>query len=777
MTSFDSAVRRRDLWCSLALLVLVALFFSDVLASGANFYFRDLYRYHFPMKAVVRATIEAGDMPWWNRFISAGQPMAANPAYEIFYPPQWLIFVGAFPFGFALHIVAHIALAAIGMFALLRRISLHVEAALFGALSFGLGAYMLSSTTNLPMMFVWCWTPCVAASLLRWLHEKSARTFALVAIAAGIQALVGEPVALLESWALLAVAAYLHERNVGRSVARIAALAVAAFLIAAVQLIPMVDHARDSARARGFAFATVVDYSTTPARMAELFDPDAVLRLGGMTQNTPPARSNDAPKPGVPAPRTRYIPSLYCGLPIVLFALAGWLARLRGGLIAAVIFACSLLLAVGDRTPLFRWAYAIGVRSIRYPEKFIAAGLFALIVFAACAAARFLDGDALVRRAAMVAAFVMVPATALLALIARHDHNSSAPAWSAVALAAVWLLFILLRATAERRKATLIWNMLALLLLVGDLALRARAAAPRAPAALFDEPEIVAAFDADRPAYSIFDRRSWQLSIESAKWAAVPSLSIQRNSLLPFQPNAFGLRGALEFDYDETDLLPTHDLIDAMKAYGARGVRNWSDPFMSMANVRYVIDDANFDATMKAAHGDPARALPIRVRRLDNPPPRYYFARRLVQMRTPAELVSELLRDSQTYGNAYVPIAPFATAPARVLALRETSSTADLDVACDGPAFLVMTVTRHKYWSATIDGAAAPIVPANLAFQGVIVPAGAHHVAMRYRNPLVLAGGAMSLLSLAACAVTFLLPRRRNDADPVDSPIEEGDSA
>ena len=64
-----------------------------------------------------------------------------------------------------------------------------------------------------------------------------------------------------------------------------------------------------------------------------------------------------------------------------------------------------------------------------------------------------------------------------------------------------------------------------------------------------------------------------------------------------------------------------------------------------------------------------------------------------------------------------------------------------------------MTVTRHKYWRVTIDGRETNVMPANLAYQAVVVPAGRHRVEMRYRNPLVLIGAAISLLALCAAAI------------------------
>ncbi|HEY0370871.1 MAG TPA: hypothetical protein VGD79_02660, partial [Thermoanaerobaculia bacterium] len=73
--------------------------------------------------------------------------------------------------------------------------------------------------------------------------------------------------------------------------------------------------------------------------------------------------------------------------------------------------------------------------------------------------------------------------------------------------------------------------------------------------------------------------------------------------------------------------------------------------------------------------------------------------------------------------------------------------------------FLVISVTPHKYWTIAIDGREASAIVTNVGFQGVVVPAAGNHVvAMRYRNPLIAAGAAISaaaLLALAFVAITM----------------------
>jgi uncharacterized membrane protein YfhO len=56
----------------------------------------------------------------------------------------------------------------------------------------------------------------------------------------------------------------------------------------------------------------------------------------------------------------------------------------------------------------------------------------------------------------------------------------------------------------------------------------------------------------------------------------------------------------------------------------------------------------------------------------------------------------------------------------------------------------------------TIDGSPSTLQAANVGFQGVIVPSGAHTISFRYSNPLIPISAAISIVSLIlAIAICF----------------------
>ena len=79
------------------------------------------------------------------------------------------------------------------------------------------------------------------------------------------------------------------------------------------------------------------------------------------------------------------------------------------------------------------------------------------------------------------------------------------------------------------------------------------------------------------------------------------------------------------------------------------------------------------------------------------------------------------------------------------------------------------SVTRHRYWSATVDGNPARLAPVNIAYQGVVLEKGRHEVVMKYRNPLVPPLALLSLFTLASCLVAAAIPRRRSVSRTITS--------
>jgi hypothetical protein len=709
--------RNADRRAQILLGLLVVVLYADILLAGRGFYLLDITSYHIPMKWVVRDILLHGELPLWNRAYSGGQPLAANPAYEVFYPPQWLIWLPSFHFGFQLHILVHFVIAAWGMFALLRGLGARALAATFGAAAFVLCGPYLSLATKLPLLFALSWMPLALHCARKAILSRNRRDIAVAALVLAMQLIIGEPTMAMQTWALIGgYALWTARSQIAARLTTVAIIGVFAALLAAIQLLPALDFTRDSVRSEPFEFRVVSNWSMPLVRPVEMFLPALFRHV-----------TNEA---GAPAITTMYayrsdafVAEMYLGLFVALVAVAGILAGSRGAgaVITAVVL--SVIAAAGEHTPLLKFLYDIHLfRSLRYPEKFILTAAFALIVWAALLFDRMLAGDKRLVRVAIVVASIWMVIVAI-----ATAGNPSYFGWQLLRAVVVVTLLALIR---RRPMAVVV-----VALTIADLWLATRTLVPRMPRAYFDAPPIVAQLP-PKPA-RVFPEGYWQAFEQDPNAMAwIANRSEQdywwqfRNSLGDHLPARFGYELAMEDDVDRTALKTTDALLEEMKALRARHAIAAEQPFLKIAGVT---------ARIRYSAPKPAEVV------LENYP-RYAFADRVLR-----NAPIDVHRGMETIASA--DIEPFVPAHGEVREVRETANSARIAVRSAGRAFLVMSVTGHRYWSATLDGQPAPLILTNVAYQGIVVPAGDHVIEMRYRNPMIAIGAVITFLALLALMV------------------------
>lgn len=100
------------------------------------------------------------------------------------------------------------------------------------------------------------------------------------------------------------------------------------------------------------------------------------------------------------------------------------------------------------------------------------------------------------------------------------------------------------------------------------------------------------------------------------------------------------------------------------------------------------------------------------------------------------------------------PALPPCGAPKDDVQLKEDQgSRVGVRVNLNCPAMVVVSDTYFPGWIAYVDGARVPIYEVNAAMRGVVVPAGAHSLTMRYRPVVVYEGAALTLLGIAGAIV------------------------
>jgi len=653
------------------LVIVIAAAWSDILLLGRGFYLEDVISYHYPMKAAVREVVSRGTIPYWNRLVSSGQPMAANPAYEVWYPPQWLVFLPSFHYGLQLHIVLHIFIAAIGMYLLLRSLDLSIAASIFGALAFVFSGPYLSLSAKLTLLFAISWMPLVLYFVRQIVGGRagsppSSLFFAGAALTAAMQLLIGEPTIVLQTWGLIA-AYVIWRRSFRRDVPRAAAVAVVAALVAAVQLIPAIDFARDTARASGFPFVIVSNWSMPLIRPAEMLIPSLFEHIRG-ENGAPMVRSMYAYRTDA------YIGEIYLGMFVALLAAAGFIVgrRFRGATLT--LFAIAFIAAAGGHTPLLKVLYNLHLmRTIRYPEKFILAGAFVLIVWAAMLFDRLRDDDALAR--------TMMILASIAAVVMLFAISSDAPywGWNIARAAAV----IALAGPARKRLPRGAWQSAVIALTTIDLYASMQRAAPRMPRSFFNPPPLVAAMPKSTE-FRLFHEAAWDVWDQRA--GAVDRLvgpdpdDYWRHywaGLFPNLPALYGRALALEDDIDQTSLKTTDDLRELLKSVRRRGDIVGEATLLKLSNARWRFRFAGelvtIDETL--AH------------------PRYAFADSIVPAASAGEMQVNLDQAAGDPKVAFTAAASFTPSPGAVTAVEERDNSVRLTTRNQGRGLLLIAVT------------------------------------------------------------------------------------
>jgi hypothetical protein len=420
------------------LLGAVALSCANGFINGVVAYERDTTVFYYPLLVWASQQLRAGQFPLWCPQILAGYPLLADGELGLASPSVLLSLLTLPPdVAFVVLRLVHLAVAALGAYALARAWRLPRPAATLAGITFALGSFLQAHIHHENIVRTAAWLPLTLACVERALRTAGpgrARWILGGAAAVGLAGVGLHPEILLIN--LLTLGGYgLLRCAFGTIAARsrhglvrlwpIGAAGASAALglaLAAVQLVPMAELAPLSARVGTFPYSEVAGQSLTPPGLVQLVFP-YVFRAPGNVQW------------GL---WTHWESYLYVGLAPLVLALVA-LTRLRRPAIAlwALLGAGGLLVALGQYSPLDLFALLWGVPGLgwlRAPGRFELVSVLALAMLAAHGLA-VLQAQArtpaarlpLAVRWSMLLAALLVP-VALGALLARlHQALVAAP--------------------------------------------------------------------------------------------------------------------------------------------------------------------------------------------------------------------------------------------------------------------------------------------------------------------------------------------------------------
>src|ERR1041384_3161566 len=349
-----------------------------------------------------------GHPPQWNPNLVGGVPVFAGFG-DLFYWTAWLRLFLPTVFAMKLAFIIHYLLAAVFMYALLRKFDFTWTSSVLGGTAYQLSGVIITyaSPGHDGKLFVTALLPLMLIALVMGIRQRRWEGFALLALAVGLALL--SPQYQATQYALIASGIFalyltfgepqqLTQRQQWTGLGLAAAGVAVGFGLSLVQVLPFTHYIQHSARSESAGYAWSTSYAMPWIHVPELL-------LAGFT----------GAKETYFGPNILKLHSEYLGLPVVALALLGLgssrrrLAQWTGAM--TLLF---LLVALGNATPFYRLWYAL----VPYVNKTRAPGMALYVVSAATAVLAACGTERLERGEGERHAKIYLAAAGIIALLA-----------------------------------------------------------------------------------------------------------------------------------------------------------------------------------------------------------------------------------------------------------------------------------------------------------------------------------------------------------------------
>ncbi len=734
------------------------LAFGHLLRGGEVLYRLDLLHYVYPMRELARQCWLNGELPLWNPYVNCGAPLAALGDQSSFGPLSALFLLGPSALVYAWYLLALQGIGAAGVGWLLRGRGRSWTAVGVGMLAFGLNGVLVSKHVNPRFIAGMAWLPWALACHQRALERPvwwlgSAGFLALI-ILGGCPELAWLAGLLIGGWSLCAPsgAAGLRAKLLRRLRTTLlgpAAVGLLGLGLAAVQTLPLAEYIAASTRAGGAGQASAA-WALHPARLAEVIVPG----LYGDIADPGGYRGASLLGPGESFP---WNATLYAGALVVWLALCAFLGKSRRVPLwerlyyAGASLLCVLLAMSSPLTDLLP-----GAGQFRFAEKFAVGLALTLPALAACGYDRLREARG--RLALGLGLGLAALCVGLPRLGADWIGPDAAVGGLRAGLSVLGALLVLWGAGRVRRVSGLV--LLALLAL--DLGLHGRSQYHSMPAAELPGTPWACAEVQERTADELPPLRIQRLPARTAFPLPAP-LRHYTAAAHRFQIESLFMNSCVGSGYRVDGFSPGR-LARFRAFFEARPSRA-----LELLSVGWCLSHA--EAPPPPAGRLVARqdSTGLRLYAFDGIPPRARLAGR-VRWMADEEAVGERL-GATDFGLDELALVDPARAgqedalgggSCTVRSYRPTEILLEVDSA--GPGWLLLSDTWYPGWRAEVDGAPRAVVPGNLLFRALEVPAGKSTVRIFFAPDSLRYGAWLSGLSLALLMALYLLHRLRRRA-------------
>ena len=734
----DDRAWRRALLASAA---LVLLFHYRLALPGRALVANDFRALFIALRMGLQHTVRAGELPFWQRGMFLGYPILGDIQPQLFNPLTWLTLPLDAARGITVQTLAELSLCAAGMAYWMKQRGLRPLEGVFAAVAFALCLKQTVHLHHWTFASSTCAWPWMLAGLDGFARTRRTPFLALTALATCATWVGASPqMAWFGSALACAYALALWPELGARESLRALACIPLGFALAAPLLWPVAELSALGPRGAGVSYKFAGSWSWPDrSAWAAMILPRA---WGG--------------RPDFTGPMNYWELQGYFGLLPMALALASPLRKRRLWVFAAVAV-LGVWFSWGENAWLGLHRLAVGVlpgyRGFRNPTRALMLSMFCVAVLSAEGLARLRDDARALRRvlaglaACAFAVLLYVAAPPARAFIAEL-HADAAWALALLVAAALWALF-------GRRRAAF----LAVPLLLLDLGVQT-----------WDSPEIG---DAAKEGHALEDLASLMSQAPAPRrltvlldWGEGNNATYARGweGVTGYGPVPIQRVLTLENATWSGRILPPMPLDD--------------DPNFPRVNPGSALAPL-FGSALLAVNRDAgppplARAGDVRVYRTQALPRVYWTG--AWEAADDAHVTGPLYRAA--LGTVAVLAQPFEwpgggpqgpapiqpPRPARDVAVGTNWLRATVDAPADG--LVVVLDPWFPGWSARVDGAAAPLLRANFAFEAVPVRAGVHTLELAYFPDRLLHGLAVAL----AAALALLVLLRNRTMRRVDTP-------
>jgi len=364
-------------------LITAIIFFYPLIFEDQTLFFRDIQSIFYPMKYFLARSFASGTIPFWCPLYFCGAPFMSDIQTGVFYLPSLIFLIAPYYLSLNFYLILHVILCFCFVYLFIRAIGLSIPAAIFSAIAYSYGGYVLSSL-NLPNnLAVITWLPAILWSYQKALSQRSLPHYLLTIIFLCFAILGGEPqLFIFTAFLTFCFGILCISKNVASDYSILkysllfAVMFVAALLTTIVQWGPTYLDYQHSIRLIGFSFNETAHSSVSWDGLKHLLIPMSFDRSFGsdhaaLTFLFPPHGN-------VP-----WLMSIYPGVLVTLLAVCGVLfRRSRDTVFWLITFLLGIVFALGGNTALYKIVYKI-FPFFRFPEKFYFFSNIGLIVLAA----------------------------------------------------------------------------------------------------------------------------------------------------------------------------------------------------------------------------------------------------------------------------------------------------------------------------------------------------------------------------------------------------------